>query len=448
MSEIGHENGQYLTVRDGVWHYLRRVPAEFAHLDKRGSIKLSTKVKVAKDRTGTKAGRVAAKLNETHEAYWTGLAENRAVEAERAYADAIRLARTFSLDYQTPTFTAQQPLLAVLERVEATNVQGRMDKPAARQAILGGVAKPRIMLSTLYSHYEAGQRIRISTKSRNQTRKFKSAKKRAVEILIEQLKADKPLDELTREDAIGYVEWWEDRILSGDVKIGTANKNISHIAGMIKSVSKRLKLRLDNVFGGLLIEGGKDGSRPPFPIEHIRKVILADGKLAALNDQARDAIYIIMETGARPSEILNLSEQRIILKGDIPYIRIKAEDAELKTDHSERDVPLVGMALEAMLRHPKGFPRYLDNADSFSATAMKHFKKHKLLPSEKHKIYSFRHSFKDRLKAVKAPEELIDELMGHSIDKPKYGDGYGLKVKLEYLQEIAFTSTESTRAAA
>ena len=66
---------------------------------------------------------------------------------------------------------------------------------------------------------------------------------------------------------------------------------------------------------------------------------------------------------------------------------------------------------------------------------MKHFKKYKLLPTAKHKIYSFRHSFKDRLKAIKAPEELIDELMGHSIDKPKYGDGYGLKVKLEYLDD-------------
>jgi hypothetical protein len=41
---------------------------------------------------------------------------------------------------------------------------------------------------------------------------------------------------------------------------------------------------------------------------------------------------------------------------------------------------------------------------------MKHFKKNKLLPSDKHTIYSFRHSFKDRLKAVEAPEELIAEI--------------------------------------
>jgi integrase len=440
------ENGQYLTQRDGVWHYLRRVPTEYAHLDKRGSIKLSTKIKILKDRTGSKAGRVAARLNETHEAYWRGLSENRAIEAEQAYADAIKLARSLSLDYQMPAFTAEQPIAAILERVETVIVGDRMDNPGIRKAVLGGVAKPKIMLSTLYSHYEAGQRIRISKKSKTQTRKFKNAKKRAVEILIEQLKHDKPLDELTRDDAIAFVEWWEDRILSGDVQIGTANKNISHIAGMIKSVSKRLKLRLDNVFGGLLIEGGKDGNRSPFPPGFIENVILPNGRLERVNDQVRDAIYIIMETGARPSEIMNLTEQRIVLDGEIPYIRIQAEDAELKTEYSERDVPLVGMALDAMRRHAKGFPRYLDKADNFSATAMKHFKKYKLLPTAKHKIYSFRHSFKDRLKAAEAPEELIDELMGHSIDKPKYGDGYGLKVKLKWIQTIAFTAPESIAA--
>jgi hypothetical protein len=79
---------------------------------------------------------------------------------------------------------------------------------------------------------------------------------------------------------------------------------------------------------------------------------------------------------------------------------------------------------------------------------MKHFKKHKLLPSEKHSIYSFRHSFKDRLKAVEAPEELVDEMMGHTIDKPKYGDGYGLKLKLKYLKAIAMSPRQEAAEAA
>ena len=34
---------------------------------------------------------------------------------------------------------------------------------------------------------------------------------------------------------------------------------------------------------------------------------------------------------------------------------------------------------------------------------------------------------------------MIDESMGHKIDKPKYGDGYRLRLKLKRIQAIAFT---------
>src|SRR2546421_12107516 len=98
-SQTMSENGQYLTIRDGVWHYHRRVPSTYAHLDKRGSVKLSTKIRVANDRAGTKAGRVAARMNDTHEAYWRSLAENKATEARQSYADAVKLARSLGLDY-------------------------------------------------------------------------------------------------------------------------------------------------------------------------------------------------------------------------------------------------------------------------------------------------------------------------------------------------------------
>src|SRR5262249_9864703 len=132
----------------------------------------------------------------------------------------------------------------------------------------------------------------------------------------------------------------------------------------------------------------------------------------------------------------------------IPHIKIAAEGRLLKTEHSERDIPLVGRALEAMRRHREGFPRYFDKGSSLSATLMKHFDKRGLLPTAKHKVYPCRHSFKHRLKAVEAPEELIDEMMGHRTDKPKYGDGYGLALKLKYLQAIAFTSQAANISAA
>jgi integrase len=205
---------------------------------------------------------------------------------------------------------------------------------------------------------------------------------------------------------------------------------------------------VDDVFAATRIEGGRDGQRAPFPVEFIRDVILAPSKLDDLNEEARDTVYAMIETGARPSEIVNLTAAQIVLDAPIPFIRIRAEGRVLKTEHSERDIPLVGLALDAMQRHSNGFPRYFDRGSNLSATLMKHFKRHGLLPSEKHSIYSIRHSFKDRLKAVEAPEELIDEMTGHRTDKPKYGDGYGLSLKLKYLQLIALTPTAGVAAAA
>ena len=427
---------QYLTQRHGVWHYVRRVPSEYQALDTRGIVKLSTKVKIANDRKGTKAGRVAARMNATLEAYWRALSESKTTEARQAYADAVKLARSLGFEYQTASAGAEKPIAEMLTRIETLMVGERWKDPALRKATLGGVEKPKIMLSDLFTEYEATQRTNLAKMSRDQVRKWTNAKKRAVEILIERI-GNKALDELSRDDALAYADWWEDRVITEGIGAGTANKNISHIGGMIRAVNKRHDLRLDAVFAGTRIEGGRDGQRKPFDLDFIKNVILADGQLADLNDEARDVVYAVMETGARPSEIINLSRCQIVLDAAIPHIRIQPEGRLLKTDQSEREIPLVGMALDAMRRHPNGFPRYFDKGSNLSATLMKYFKAHNLLPSEKHSIYSFRHSFKDRLKSVEAPEELIDEMMGHTTAKPKYGDGYGLKLKLKYLQAIA-----------
>jgi integrase len=414
------------------------VPSEYAKLDHRHHVRLSTKIKVANDRTGNKAGRVAARMNETCEAYWRSLADGKAADAKQAYTDAVKLARSLGLDYLTPSDVAQRPISEVLTRIETLLADGRIENPAIRKAVLGGVEKPKVMLADLFTEYEATQKTALSKMSADQARKWTSAKKRAVEILIER-RGNKALQDLTREDAVAYADWWEERVIIEGISASSANKNISHITGMIKAVDKRLQLRLDHVFAGTRIEGGRDGKRPPFAVDYIRNTILADGALNGLNDEARDVVYIVMETGARPSEIVNLTKARIVLDANIPHIRIQAEGRLLKTDHSERDIPLVGLALEAMKRHRNGFPRYFDKGSNLSAVLMKYFKSRELLPTPKHSVYSFRHAFKDRLKAVEAPEELIDELMGHSTGKPKYGDGYGLKLKRKYIQAIALT---------
>ncbi|MBN8960535.1 MAG: hypothetical protein J0H71_05340 [Rhizobiales bacterium] len=427
-------------MRNGVWHYVRRVPVEYRQIDPRGIVKLSTKVKVAADRSGTKASRVAAKLDEKLELYWRGLAGGASIEARQAWQDAVARARTLDLEYLAPAEGAQRPISDVLTRLETLMEHDRWRQPAMRQAAGGLVERPALKLSTLFDDYAEAKRARLAKMSEDQQRKWKSAKRRAVEILIEHLEGDKALHELTRADMLGYTKVWEDRVIDEGLHPGTANKNITHIVGMIRTVNRVHQLHLDMaIFSDLRLEGGRNNSRKPFLVKHITGEILAPGALAALNDEARDALLVVVETGARPSEIVNLDPAGIVLDAEIPHIKIRPTGRLLKNEVSERDIPLVGMALDAMKRHPAGFPRYRDRGSQLSAVLMKHFKAHKLLPSDEHSIYSLRHSFKDRLKAVLAPEELIDETMGHAIDKPKYGDGYGLQLKRKFIQAIALT---------
>ncbi len=62
-----------------------------------------------------------------------------------------------------------------------------------------------------------------------------------------------------------------------------------------------------------------------------------------------------------------------------------------------------------------------------SSALNKFFRENELFPTPNHKIYSFRHSFEDRLKEAGVDDELRRLLMGHAIDRRKYGSGGSLE---------------------
>src|SRR6266481_2340936 len=88
----------FLTRRNGTWHFARRVPTEFAHLDRRGVVKHSTKIRIASDRAAVRASRVAEKLNSSLEQHWRVLADSDSKEGD-SYNEARRRARQLGFDY-------------------------------------------------------------------------------------------------------------------------------------------------------------------------------------------------------------------------------------------------------------------------------------------------------------------------------------------------------------
>jgi integrase len=213
---------------------------------------------------------------------------------------------------------------------------------------------------------------------------------------------------------------------------------IGQLNRMLKEMSIRRRLNLPDMFKGLRLKGQTERSRVPYDTDFIQNRLLADGALAGLNEDARLVLYVVADTGLRPSEVVNLQKDAILLGATIPSVKILPEGRRLKTEDSEREIPLVGVALAAMKRRPEGFPRYRDKSSTLSATLNKYLLDNGLRPTKGHTVYSLRHSFKDRLVAAEAPDSLIDSLMGHKTYKPKYGKGPSLELKLKYLQQIAF----------
>ena len=112
----------------------------------------------------------------------------------------------------------------------------------------------------------------------------------------------------------------------------------------------------------------------------------------------------------------------------------------LKTKSSHRKVPLVGASLWAAKRvidnshNPYAFPRYNDgelaNANSASAALNKWLKP---MVSEGCVLHSFRHSMRDRLRAVECPKEIIDQIGGWS--SGDVGESYGKGFPLDNIEK-------------
>lgn len=428
--------------REGIWYLVRRVPKAFAHLDQRGLVRISTEIAVAHDPKGVRARAAVAALNDGLEAYWQQLADGRSADAKAQFQAVQARARALGFPYRTASELSEGPIAEILARLQVIMDRDAADDPVTVAALAGGLERPAVRLSTLLDEFEDLNRAQLGAMSPDQVRRWRNPKRRALDNLM-QVIGDKPIAEVSRADAVAFRKWWQDRILGEDIDIGTANKDFGHVARMLNEVDIAHQLGLQSVFSKLRIAGAVRRSRSAFTAAHVQTCILADGALGELNDEARRLIYLIADTGLRLSEAANLLPETIHLNGPLPYVEVLPIGRKLKTDHSSRQIPLVGAALAAMRAQPQGFPRYRDRAASLSALVNKVLENRKLLPTENHSLYSLRHTFEDRLTAVEAPEKVIASLMGHKWIRPKYGSGPSLEQKAEWLEKIAFKPPEN-----
>ena len=89
-----------------------------------------------------------------------------------------------------------------------------------------------------------------------------------------------------------------------------------------------------------------------------------------------------------------------------------------------------------MKRAPNGFPHYRDKSALLSNSLMKAFRARGLLPTDAHRIYSFRHAFEKRMLEAGLDYGLRCTLMGHKNNRPQYGDGGSMEYRRGELLKI------------
>ncbi|GLQ09204.1 integrase [Devosia yakushimensis] len=421
--------------RDGIWYLIRRVPKNFEDLDRRRIVRISTNIAVLDDPRKVRAKVVVEQLNLQLEAYWQGMRDGQSADARLRFEAAQKRARALGTNYQTvEELRGGGDVVEALTRIELLITQRAGEKEDDVAAVLGGEGRPRFRVSDLPGEYEKVQAAKLTGYSDAQVKRWRNPKVKAATNFVEAV-SDKYLDELTRADAIAFREWWQTKLVTDNLEIGTANKDIGHMNKMHRMVDMTNHLGLLPVFSRLRLEGETTGSRAAFSPAETKEIVLSP-ELDRLNDEARDIVLIVAELGLRPSEVCGVLPHQIRLGAPIPLVAIVPEDRQLKNPQSERELPLVGNALAAFRRHPNGFPTYRDKADTLSATVNKALRKAKLLPTKDHTLYSLRHAFEDRLIEVETPDKVVASMMGHKFQRPKYGKGPTLELKARWLSKV------------
>lgn len=386
----------------------------------------------------TEAKQKAFVFNEQLEAYWATLIADATPHDSTKFRKAVTIARRMGFGYQPMSIVAALPIEELAARVKAA--MGAT--PDQVESVLGGHGEPELTVKQTLTKFWAYSKERILNKSPDQVRKWKSPRNRAINNFIDVV-GNKSVTKLTRDDVIKFRDWWLVRIKEGNMSTETANKDFIHVKDIIETVAENLRLQIDtkHLFKKIILKDRFATKRLPLTTQEITD-ILESPKLVRLNLEARLFLHVAAETGARPAEIVGLLPEDIHLDCEVPYISVKDRPGRpLKTAHSEREIPLIGYAVEALKQLPNGFPTYRDTPDNLSTCVNKFLRENDLLPSKQHSVYSLRHSFQDRLTAISAPERIQCELMGHKFNRPKYGLGGTLEIKQDWLNKMSLTTS-------
>ena len=378
-----HLNVSYLYKKRGVFYFSKRVPCDVRSYYKSDRIVICLRTK-----SNVSAIRASKSLYQRLDDYWT----------------SIRLTKM------------QVPAEHLL--VSKPSVNSHSNAP---------------LLSEALSTY-------LKLKGEGKDKIFIRAANRNIKYVIDLL-GNLPIDEYSSKDAAKF----RDYLLDRGLLVSSVKRIFSSIRSIINLSISEEGISCINAFSKTYMpENNNVEIRKPIPIKDIRHI---QSLCREYDDDLRWLIALLSDTGMRLGEGVGLLKSDINLDCEIPHINLVPHPwRRLKTRGSQRYIPLIGASLSASKKildnrndSIYAFPRYTskDNCNTNSASAaLNKWLKEQLI--DRFVIHGFRHAFRDRLRAIECPSDIIDQLGGWSLRSigEGYGRGYSLDVLHKWISKI------------
>ena len=370
----------HIRVRSGIYHFVRRVPADLQQHYRSDRVSISLRTKSARA-----ASRSAVSISQRLDDYWHGL------------------------------------------RLQ------KMDVPALHLVIDDEADVPDNS-PTMMEAVETYLRL----KAEKQTPTFIRAAKRNGRYVAEGL-GNRPITSYSSSDAAAF----RDHLFGKGLSLGSVKRIFGSVRSIINLVMREHGIEGSNAFAKTYMPD-RDDSQDRQPVHKDKLIILqktcqeTDDAMRWLLALISDTGMRLSEAAGlhRDDIILDAPTPHINLTAHLWR--------RLKTKSSARHIPLVGTALWAaqrLVQHDSSyaFPRYCDgktcNANSASAALNKWMK---TIIGGDYVVHGLRHSLRDRLRAVECPSDIIDQIggwtttgIGHA-----YGKGYSVEILAKWMQKI------------
>jgi len=371
----------HVLYRDGVYYYVRRVPYDLTSYYNVKRLCFSLKTKSA-----SAAVRASKSINQRLEDYWLGL-------------------RLQNMDI---------PAIQVVKSGDVhKNDTLRLSEACELYLRLKGVGKDKVFIRTAQRNTQ----------------------------YVTKLLGDRPISSYSSNEAAQFRDW----CIGQGMGIKTVKRVFASVRAIINLAISEEGFDCSNAFAKTYFpDDGNAQSRQPISMQDIKKV---QSLCKDIDDEMRWLIALISDTGMRLGEAAGLLKADIKVNEPIPHIDLKPHPwRTLKTKGSQRLIPLTKEALWASKRLLEAnndsifaFPRYCDERSCKANSASGGLNKwlHQYVP-DNCVIHSFRHSLRDRLRAVECPSDIVDAIggwktsgVGHG-----YGNGYPLEVLEKWMDKI------------